>query len=540
MNALDAFVAASLVPLAIAAVISGLDDLVLDVWLAVSRLRRRPARTPQPQPAGPHKRIAVFVPLWQEHAVIGRMLRHNLETVRYAEYDFFVGAYPNDARTLDAVRQIETESPSVHLMIVPHDGPTSKADCLNWIYQGMLAYEEACGIHFDVVVTHDAEDVIHPDSLRWISRLSDQYDMVQLPVLPLPTPGLRLTHGVYCDEFAEFQTKDVPARRALGGFLPSNGVGTGYSRKALEALAASDCNCVFDPTCLTEDYDCGIRLHKLGFRQIFLPIRFQDGAPVATREYFPKRFRQAVRQRTRWVIGIALQGWERHGWRGEAGTVYWFWRDRKGLIGNPLSLLGNLVFLYGFATFIVSLMSGRPWALGNLGLTPSARFWLEAALASQTFRLLVRGACSARIYGWAFASGVPVRAVAGNWINASATVLAVLRYAHARLRSRSHAWLKTEHTYPAIETASRPGLAAAEPVDPALVQRRVARALPAHAVERWRVLPFRVAEGSMFLATPEEPPARLKRELARFTGLDIQFQLVPAENFEELRRLHVR
>jgi hypothetical protein len=235
------------------------------------------------------------------------------------------------------------------------------------------------------------------------------------------------------------------------------------------------------------------------------------------------------------VIGIALQGWERHGWSGGPGSVYWFWRDRKGLVGNPLSLFGNLVFLYGFATWVYSLFSGRTWALGDLGLTPSERLSLEAALISQAFRLLVRAACSARIYGWAFATGVPVRAFAANWINAAATVLAILRYAHARLWRRSHVWLKTEHTYPAIGAPIQPGLAAVEAVDPALVHRRVARALPAHVVERWRVLPFRVAGGSMFLATPEEPTAGLKRELARFTGLEIKFHLVPAEHFEQLR-----
>ena len=60
----------------------------------------------------------------------------------------------------------------------PHDGPTSKADCLNWIYQGMLVYEEAHGIRFDVVVTHDAEDVIHAESLRWINYYISRYDMV--------------------------------------------------------------------------------------------------------------------------------------------------------------------------------------------------------------------------------------------------------------------------------------------------------------------------------------------------------------------------
>ena len=59
---------------------------------------------------------------------------------------------------------------------------------------------------FEVIVTHDAEDLIHPDSLRWINHYMQEYDMVQVPVLPLPTPGRRLTHGVYCDEFAEFTT----------------------------------------------------------------------------------------------------------------------------------------------------------------------------------------------------------------------------------------------------------------------------------------------------------------------------------------------
>jgi len=343
VDVIDAWVVACLVPLAVAAVVSGLDDLVLDVSMAWNWLRRR---QPAPQSSAcPEKRMALFVPLWQEYSVISQMLQHNLAAIRYHNYDVFVGAYPNDHLTLDAVGEIEARIPNIHLAIVPHDGPTSKADCLNWIYQAMLAHEEACGGRFEVVVTHDAEDVIHPESLRWINHYTQDHDMVQVPVLPLPTPGYRLTHGVYCDEFAEFQTKDVPARKRLGGFLPSNGVGCGYSRRALEALAVAASNQVFDPACLTEDYDCGIRLHRLGFRQFFVPIRFLERQPVATREYFPQRFRQAVRQRTRWVTGIALQGWERHGWRGGFASVYWFWRDRKGLLGNPLSLLGNLISL---------------------------------------------------------------------------------------------------------------------------------------------------------------------------------------------------
>jgi adsorption protein B len=424
----------------------------------------------------------------------------------------------------------------VHLAIVPHNGPTSKADCLNWIYQGMLAHEEACGGRFDLVVTHDAEDVVHPECLRWINHYSDGYDMVQVPVLPLATPGYRFTHGVYCDEFAEFQTKDVPVRERLGGFVPSNGVGTGYARRALEALAAAESNRVFDPTCLTEDYDLGFRLHRLGFRQTFLPIRFLDGQPVATREYFPQRFRQAVRQRTRWVIGIALQGWERHGWSGGVAAVYWFWRDRKGLVGNPLSLLGNLVCLYGLATWLGCLLAGQVWGLRQVTFGPAARLMLALALVSQAHRMLVRMSCAARLYGWAFAAGAPVRAVWANWLNGIATLRAIVRYARASLARQPHVWLKTDHVYPALESPIAPAELVLEDVDLCLVSRRAARALPRQVVERWQVLPFRVADGQMLLATPREPNKSLKARLRRHTRLEVRFRLVSAENFEKLRR----
>jgi adsorption protein B len=103
---------------------------------------------------------------------------------------------------------------------------------------------------------------------------------------------------------------------------------------------------------------------------------------VATREYFPQRFRQAVRQRTRWVIGIALQGWERHGWSGGVAAAYWFWRDRKGLVGNPLSLVGNLVCLYGLATWLGCLLAGQVWGLRQVTFGPAARMILALALVS--------------------------------------------------------------------------------------------------------------------------------------------------------------
>ena len=103
------------------------------------------------------------------------------------------------------------------------------------------------------------------------------------------------THGLYCDEFAEYQRKDIPVRQHLGGFLPSNGVGTGFDRDALERLAAERNGRPFDPACLTEDYETGYMLHTLGYRQIFLPVRIGAAGPQATREFFPRRARRRSR-----------------------------------------------------------------------------------------------------------------------------------------------------------------------------------------------------------------------------------------------------
>jgi adsorption protein B len=41
-----------------------------------------------------------------------------------------------------AIREAKKRVKNVHLAAAPHDGPTSKADNLNWIYQRMLLMEE--------------------------------------------------------------------------------------------------------------------------------------------------------------------------------------------------------------------------------------------------------------------------------------------------------------------------------------------------------------------------------------------------------------
>jgi len=584
----DRVVLAILAPLAMAILISGLDDLVVDLAWAWTWLKSalRPAASvfppgPRQLENAPRQRIAIFVPLWHEHQVVGRMLEHNLAAIRYPDYHFFAGCYPNDVQTQEAVQAVAERFPQVHLAVCPHPGPTSKADCLNWIYQHLLLLEERSGEVFDIVVIHDAEDLVHPEELRWINYYAARYDFVQTPVLALATPLRKLTHGVYCDEFAENHSRDMTVRAVLGGFVPSCGVGTGYRRDALERLARASSNRLFEPEALTEDYENGLRLFRLGCSQAFVPIsKSSNGGRdfVVTREFFPASWNAALRQRTRWVTGIALQGWQRFGWSGKPGEVYWLWRDRKGLIANPLSLAANLVFIYGAATAMWMRVS--PW---------QARLAM-ATLALQIVRIGVRMLCVGRIYGLVFALGVPARAVYANALNTAATVQAVARYTWARVRGQPLKWLKTEHAYPAraallaqkrklgeilVSTGAVPAaelataLAERTPgmrlgeylvdshrlaieelyqalsfqqglplvqIEPETVPWPVAHALPEHAVRQWQVLPFRVAEQNLFVASPEAPGPEMTLALKAFTSLEIRFHLVTPAEFERLSK----
>jgi adsorption protein B len=430
------------------------------------------------------------------------------------------------------------------------------------------------------VTTHDAEDLVHPDSLRLINFYSREYAMVQIPVLPLPTPPGEFTHGLYCDEFAEFQTKDIPVRQWLGGFLPANGVGTGFERSALERLRAH-WGAIFDPACLTEDYENGYRLHALGYRQVFVPLQFDQAEPAATREYFPRTLRSAVRQRSRWVAGITLQGWQNHGWRGPWRQLYWFWRDRKGLVGSLLAPFANLIFFWAGAEAIWSVATGQPQRFA-LSL-PAWVVWVCLATSVlSVFQMAYRASASARVYGWRFAALSPLRTLWGNLVNCAATFAAIHQFVEARLRRRPLAWCKTDHVYPQprlgellvrlravpmheVEDAAMcqpKGVRLGEylvklrkvsedslyqalslqtgiPFGPPArsdVDRLATRVFPADTVRRWKVMPYRVEPGRLFAVTAEIPSPRMTRELAALSTLTIRYRLVLPAEFDDMAR----
>ena len=560
-------------------VLSGLDDLVVAAAWAYARARKRLAAAPSPEELDRNEErlAAIFVPCWREAEVIAGMLQHNLSAIRYGRYHFFIGVYPNDEPTREAVEGMAAADPRVHLAMCPHDGPTSKADCLNWIYQRMLQAERDGGFRFDLIMMHDAEDIIHPEELRWANHFARDYGFVQTPVLPMPTPWTQWVHGFYIDDFAEFHTKDLPARWFLGGFVPSCGVGTTLRRDAIERLAEVSRNRIFEPGCLTEDYELGCKMHRLGIQQMFVPILWPECGgerqPLATREYFPDRFSAALRQRTRWVTGISLQGWENHGWGQTWREAWWFWRDRKGLLGNPLSLVANALFL--------------AWVAGTRpGEAPDWLYALTGFLAA--CQMALRMWICSTVFGWRSAVFAIPRMMLGNLLNAASSFSAVHRFLKARYEGRPLRWLKTEHAYPSLEAlrqhkrplgellvaggylpeealrealASQPagtaigryleelGLISEDELLEALsaqqgvparrvasdeVRISTARALPRKLTGRFQVIPILLEKGEIYLAASEVPPPELRTEMSRHIPQNLRFILVSRGNFERL------
>lgn len=424
--------------------INGLDDLAIDIlWLAMPRQRRRPQVLP-PAPAA--KRFAILIPAWDESAVIGAMLHRLLATLDWPDYAVFVGLYPNDPGGQAAVASLADPRLKVAMNAMP--GPTTKADCLNSLWRAVLADEAATGRHYDAIVLHDAEDVVHGAELAAFAAFLPGHAMLQLPVLPLPDDRSPLISGHYIDEFAEAHAKDLLVRQWLGAGVPAAGVGVAIDRAMLARIADLRGGAPFDAASLTEDYELGLAVHALGGKGALLWVT-AGGETVATREHFPASFEAAVRQKARWLTGIALAGWDRLGWRGGLVNRWMLLRDRKA----PLMALLTL------AAYGVALLLGVDQLL-RLAFPLAARLppvadpvvrallWLNFLLLC--WRLLVRALFTLKVQGLAEALLATPRALVGNLVNAMAALRALSRYGAALRSGRRLAWDKTIHRFPGL------------------------------------------------------------------------------------------
>jgi adsorption protein B len=450
--------------------ISALDDLCIDVFFFYRYLLRKYRLTFKYKALSvdqlmikPEQPFVLMLPAWQEANILYDAVSNLLYTINYTNFHVFIGTYPNDTATQDEANKLMSEFSNVHSVVTALPGPTCKADCLNAIINSIFDFEQAQEIEFVGVVMHDAEDVVHPLSFKLFNYLMPRFDFVQIPVFPLVRPWTKMTANHYMDEFAEYHSKEILVREYLAGIVPGAGVGAAYSRQALRFAAEQ--GEIFNTNSLTEDYEFSTRMRHAGLKQIFarvpivqtMSLETQRGEQkdvaiqeiIATREYFPSRFWAAVRQKTRWTIGISLQGWQSLGWQGNWRMRYLLWRDRKMLFFSHAILLGYLSILGFFALYAYHYFQPDAYQLAPLLEEGNPCWWLVYFnLFVLGHRIVQRHIWTFLCYGWTSLPMLLPRYIWGTIINYAAVCRAITIFLTHWINGQKIGWDKTAHDFP--------------------------------------------------------------------------------------------
>jgi adsorption protein B len=148
-----------------------------------------------------------------------------------------------------------------------------------------------------------------------------------------------------------------------------------------------------------------------------------------------------VRQKARWLAGIALAGWDRLGWTGGIGERWMRLRDRRGPFAALLLL----------AAYAAAFMWSQIWLAEALGapiharLDPVLHTLLTINAALLAWRILMRAIFTASAYGLAQGLLSAPRLVVGNVI----AMLAAARAVALHIGGGARRWDKTRHIFPA-------------------------------------------------------------------------------------------
>ncbi len=430
--------------------IGAVDDLLIDVtWLWLKLTGR--AKTQQFEKDENETRelcgdAAVFIPTWSEAEVIGVTVSEVLGRWPQKGLRLYVGCYRNDSATIAAASDAANGDPRLRIVIHDRDGPSTKADCLNRIYAAMCDDERRRGVRNHMVVFHDAEDLVDPAALSLLDRHIGQHmggaQFVQLPVHALRNEESRWIGSHYCEEFAESHSKGMVVRDALGAALPGAGVGCAIEREAIEQLRMRHADRQpFVADSLTEDYEMGLSITEMGGKSRFIRARAANGRLIATRAFFPDRIDTVVRQKTRWVHGIALQGWDRMGWSGGLIESWMRARDRRGPFTALVLVMGYTLLAVSAAIWLgIKLGYGEPLPFSQMAIV---LLWVN--LAAFCWRSASRFAFTAREYGTAEGVRAVLRIPIANIISIMAGRRAVMAYI-GTLAGRAIVWDKTDHS----------------------------------------------------------------------------------------------
>ncbi len=451
----------------------GIDDFVWDI---AGLFRRRSYKEQlldlHKLDSTPPKLLAIAIAAWHEDNVLGDVIDNVLASVLYPKsmYHIFLGVYPNDPATISVAESLAVRYPNVHVVINDMPGPTSKAQNINYIYRSIRRFEEEHGWRFASLSIHDSEDVVHPYEFKVTNYLLDTHKAIQFPVFPLmPMPRFsnffrNITASTYADEFAENHFTTMVGRYSSGAFVPSAGTGFVLSHEVLDLFGDAD---ILPQDSLTEDYRVSLTLYEKGVQLYYvleqIPRVGNDNRLhwdfIATRSMFPNTFKTAVRQKSRWILGITMQSFRFREIFASNGLPvsarYTLYKDSKAKIANLLAMLGYPLLVYFIVSLFVPLLPIYPIFSLSWWLSVFVTFMM---LERQAFRIAaiyrVYGLRSV-FFGCLLPPLMPLRLIWGNIINLAATLRAYRQYNASRRGGAKRQTRKEKQTAPAESSAPK-------------------------------------------------------------------------------------
>jgi len=382
------------------------------------------------QPDGEHSMsFSLLVPARHEEAVLAATVNQLLASV-YSAYEVIIIVGHDDEATSAVARALEAEHPERVRVVVDDNKVKNKPKALN------SALPLCKG---DVVGVFDAEDHVHPKLLEHVDyafRVSGA-DVVQggVQLVNFHSSWYSLRN---CLEYF-FWFRSRLHLHAQKGFIPLGGNTVFVRAERLKSVDG------WDPDCLAEDCDLGVRLSTMGAKVV---VAYD--AVMVTREETPDSLQGLYKQRTRWNQGF-LQVYRKGYWK-QLPTLPQRMLARYTLTSPFLQAFTGMAIPFGIAVAVFADVPVGLALLTFLPLMPTA-----ATLAFEIVGLHDFG----RQYGFRIRLIHYVKLVVGTPVYQVVLAAAAIR-AVWRQTSGTNNWELTRHVGAHLPTLS-PGVRVAAP-----------------------------------------------------------------------------
>ncbi|MFE3586228.1 glycosyltransferase [Streptomyces niveus] len=242
---------------------------------------------------GPARSFSLLLPARHEQAVLEHTIERLLES-SHSRFEIIVIVGHDDPETAEVAERAAARDPARVRVVVDTHLSKNKPKALN------TALPHCNG---EVVGVFDAEDQVHPELLAHVDHAfrSTGADVVQggVQLINFHSSWYSLRN---CLEYF-FWFRSRLHLHAQKGFIPLGG-NTVFVRTDVLRDAGG-----WDPDCLAEDCDLGVRLSSSGKKVV---VAYDSD--MVTREETPGSLMSLLKQRTRWNQGF-LQVYRKNDWR---------------------------------------------------------------------------------------------------------------------------------------------------------------------------------------------------------------------------------